>query len=287
VADEMRRRGAEAVVVLGNSGGGSLMAQAHTERGVGDGWIGIAAHPGAGAFMLQAIDPSVADEADPFSVVKELDMYDPENGWRPWPEPCTYNRDWLVGYRAAQRARVARIDALAKRALAEAAEAKVRLRNLGTDGDVRRWRSLRARSVHMAYLVIYRTVADPAYLDLSIDPDDRALGSLFAHPDPLDANYGRAGPARTVSARGWLSTWSGLASTATLTDLMPKVTVPTLLIHASADTEIRRRQAAELHEACGAVDRTFIELPGATHFLEGRRREAMALVTDWLAARYP
>jgi alpha-beta hydrolase superfamily lysophospholipase len=287
VADDMRRRGAEAVVLLGNSGGGSLMALTHTERGVGDGWVGIAAHPGEGAFMLQIIDPSVADESDPFSVVKGLDMYDPENGWRPWPEPCTYDREWLAGYRVAQRARVARIDAIAKRALAEAAEAKVRLRNLGSDGDVRRWRHLRARSVHMAYLVIYRTLADPAYLDPSIDPDDRPLGSLFAHPDPLDANYGRAGIARTMSARGWLSTWSGLSSAATLAHTMPKVTVPTLLIHPTADTEIRRRQAAEIHEASGAVDRTFIELKGATHYLEGRRREAMAVVTDWLADRYP
>jgi len=90
-----------------------------------------------------------------------------------------------------------------------------------------------------------------------------------------------------VSARGWLSTWSGLASAASLADTMPKVTVPTLLIHATADTEIRRCQAAEIHEASGAVDRTFVELKGATHYLDGRRLEAMAVVADWLAARYP
>ena len=41
----------EAVVLLGNSGGGSLMALSHAERGIGDGWIGMAAHPGEGVFM--------------------------------------------------------------------------------------------------------------------------------------------------------------------------------------------------------------------------------------------
>ncbi|MBM3827824.1 MAG: alpha/beta hydrolase [Actinobacteria bacterium] len=285
--DEMKRRGAEAVVLLGNSGGGSLMAMAHAERGIGDGWIGMAAHPGEGVFMLQVIDPSVIDEEDPFSTDPELDMYNPDNGWRPWPQPCTFDPEWLVRYRAAQVTRVARIDAIAKASIAESTAARGRLRGVDSDADPRAWREWRRRGVFTRYLTIYRTLADPAYLDLSIDPDQRPMGSLFAFPDPFDANYGRGGLARTMTARGWLSTWSGLSSQARLADTMPKVTVPTLLIHPTADTEIRIRQAKEIAEASGAVDRTYIEMTGAPHYLEGRRREALAHVAQWLVARFP
>jgi alpha-beta hydrolase superfamily lysophospholipase len=285
VVAEMVRRGAEAVVLLGNSGGGSLMALAHVERGVGDGWIGMAAHPGEGVFMLQVIDPSVADEGDMFSVVPELDMYNRDNGWRPWPEPCQYDKAWLGRYRLAQRDRVARLDAIAKSAVADAESSRQGLK--GIDKASAAYRALRAKAVAMKYMVIYRTLADPAYLDLSIEPDDRPLGSLFAFPDPFDANYGRGGLARTMTARGWLSTWSGLSSSAKLADTMPKVTVPTLLVHPTADTEIRVSQAMEIVDNAGASDKSYVEMKGAPHYLEGHRKEALAVVADWLAKRFP
>ncbi len=283
--DEMRRRGAEAVVLLGNSGGGSLMAMANAELGIGDGWVGMAAHPGEGVFMNQVIDPSVADEGDPLSVVPELDMYDPLNGWRSWPSPCSYDAEWLLCYRAAQLARVDRIDAIAQRSLAEAEEAR-EVAN-GLDRGSRAWRMARARAVTTRYLIISRTLADPAYLDLSIDPDDRPMGSLFAFPDPFEANYGRGGLARTMTARGWLSTWSGRSSHARLASTMPRVTVPTLLVHPMADTEIRLRQAEEIMAAAGSTDLTYVPLAGAPHYLEGHRKVAMEHVEHWLAARFP
>jgi pimeloyl-ACP methyl ester carboxylesterase len=283
-------RGFEAVVLLGNSGGGSLMAMAHTITGVGDGWIGIAAHPGEGMFMGKVIDPSVADEDDPSATIAELDMYNPDNGWKPWPNPCTYDREWLATYRKAQIARVARIDAVAKTAIAEAGSALEQLKQEAKPTDdiqLRKYRDLRARAVNMKYLTIYRTLADPAYLDLSIDPDERPMGSLFAFPDPFDANYGRGGLARTMTARGWLSTWSALSSHARLADTMPNVKVPTLIIHPTADTEIRVPEALEIRDASGAKDLTYVEMKGALHYLEGDRPEAIDTVVEWLNKRYP
>ena len=90
-----------------------------------------------------------------------------------------------------------------------------------------------------------------------------------------------------MTARGWLSTWSAAHSQARMADTLPRVTVPTLLVHATGDTEIRLRQAHDMAEACGAEDCTYAELAGAPHYLEGRRPEAMDLLIDWLRDRVP
>src|SRR5205807_2299755 len=188
-------------------------------------------------------------------------------------------------YRQAQRERVARIDTVARAALAERAAAKE-----AAGAEVRgspAWNRLRRRAVHARYLTIYRTLANPVYLDPSIEPDDRPLGSIFAFPDPLDANYGYGGLARVMTARGWLSTWSGLSSPAAMAKTMPSVRVPTLVVHPTGDTEIRLHQAREIHAASGSEDATHVEVAGAGHYLHGHRAAAIDLVVDWLRSRVP
>jgi len=291
--DEMRRRGAEAVVLLGNSGGGSLMALAQKETGAGNGFVAIAAHPGEGVFMMQAIDPSVADEGDPFSVVPELDMYDPRNGWRPWPAPCRYDRDWLARYRAAQRARVARLDRIAR--------AQVKARN-GARGELasgdlpaRPWheqaRILR-NAVVCPYMVIYRTEADLRAFDLSLDVSERDAGSLFSYRPDL-TNYMEFGFGRVQTPRAWLSTWSGLSSNADVVANAANITVPSLVIYYRGDNAIFPSDARAAYDAIAASDKTLASAPGDHYgFGVGTQErtgapEALAQIVAWLKQHFP
>jgi alpha-beta hydrolase superfamily lysophospholipase len=65
------------------------------------------------------------------------------------------------------------------------------------------------------------------------------------------------------------------------------VRVPTLIVHPTADTEIRLSQARAIHAASGSDDAAYVELPGAAHYLHGHRRPAVDLIVDWLRARVP
>ena len=68
---------------------------------------------------------------------------------------------------------------------------------------------------------------------------------------------------------------------------MPSVRVPTLVVHPTADTEIRMSQARAIHAASGTDDAAYVELPGAGHYLHGHRREALETIVDWLRSRVP
>ena len=143
----LKQRGVEKVIWLGNSGGGSLGGFYHSQakakpsdrwkntpagRPTGlenvempafDGMMITAAHVGQGAIMNEVIDPSVIDENDPLLTDPSLDMYDPANGFLPPPQWTRYAPEFVERFRAAQRARVARIDARAHALIARQTEA--------------------------------------------------------------------------------------------------------------------------------------------------------------------
>ncbi len=319
----LRERGFERVVLIGNSGGGSLFGlyleqagrrpEERLERAPSgdrvplgrfdlppaDGFVLLAAHRGEGRFLLDRLDPSVVDEGNPTAVERRLDMYDPENGYRPLGEgPSRYSKDFLAAYRAAQRARCERLDALAREWCEEAAWFKARLRDPvaleAMSPEQERWAT--RRGLQRRYLVIYRTLADPRYLDPSLDPSDRSLGSIFSFgQDPIQGNYGE-GIARVMSARGWLSTWSGLASNADLERSVASIEVPLLQVHASADQEIYPRDAAAVFEAAASKDKSRVEIAGADHYLrtlagnpDGNPVETLChdILLPWLRERWP
>src|SRR6266850_1011816 len=114
----LRSEGFKHIVLLGNSGGGSLAAfyQSQAERLTitdtpdgrpielskedlppVDGLAMCAAHPGRAQVLTDWLDPSVTDETDMLAADPALDMYHPKNG-------PPYDRAWLERYRAAPRA---------------------------------------------------------------------------------------------------------------------------------------------------------------------------------------
>jgi pimeloyl-ACP methyl ester carboxylesterase len=225
-------------------------------------------------------------------------MYDPRNGYRPMAEgPSRYSADFLAEFRAAQRARCARLDAQALAWCEEAAHFRAKLGGAEAAGLSPAERALALRhGLQRRYLLVYRTLADPRYLDPTIDPSPRRPGSIFSWGrDPIVGNYGE-GLARAMSARGWLSTWSGLRSHAALERALPAVTVPTLVVAALADSDIYPAEGRRAFEASGARDRTWVGLEWAGHYLDDvrgdtgapppRTRVAAEVLVPWLRERW-
>src|SRR5260370_18235423 len=116
------------------------------------------------------------------------------------------------------------------------------------------------------YMVVYRTQANLNYLDLSIDPSERAVGTIIS-PRPDLANYTPFGLGRIVTPDAWLSTWSGLSSYAKMASNQPKVTGPTLVVGATGDQDIFNSDVHTEFEASGASDKTLAFIEGADHVM--------------------
>lgn len=312
-------RGFEHIVMLGNSGGGSLFAyydaEARKTKGervaappgggppdlnqfdfpLADGFILLAAHPGQGKVLMGALDGAVVDEHDPFATDAALDMYDERNGFRPPPAESRYTAEWLRAYRAAQRDRVARLDAIARHHIEEAHKARAATRAAGFKEAAPDYRNfMQRRMMAPRLMTIYRTLANPNYQDLSLEGSERTLGSIFAaRPDLF--NWHVFGLSRVVTPDAWLSTWSGLSSYANLERNLPRVTVPTLVIGANADQDIFQSDVRREHELSGASDKQLEFIAGADHFMRAGGTKAhlgdprprlMKVLSEWTRQRF-
>lgn len=278
----LRDGGFEHIVMIGHSGGAGLYSfyveQASTAPGeriartpggspsgltdapmpVPDGLVLVAPHPGQGRLLLAAIDPSVASEDDPLSVVADLDPFDVANGFGDAPEGSTYSEEFVARYRQAQRDRVARIDQRAHELIADQLAARKRVKSgSGTELD-------RRRSVLTPVITTYRTDADLRCMDLRMDPSDRPYGSVIS-ARPAMSNFGVGGFGRLSVPEAWLSTWSGLSSNAALDRTLAGVTIPTLTIEFTGDCSVFPADMAAVRDALAAEDVNHIRVL-ADHF---------------------
>jgi hypothetical protein len=312
----LRERGFENIVLVGNSGGGSLytfyQAQASTappgrltetpagdpcdlnayDLPTADGFVHLAAHLGEGKILMQMIDPSVTEESDLFSCDAALDPFNPDNGYRLPPESSRYSPEFVERYRAAQHARVERLDARARSLLRARTEARGEMRDSSFfQRPLREQSPALRRAVGCPYMVIYRTEADLRAMDLSLDPSERDAGTLFSYRPDL-SNYMEFGFARVCTPRAWLSTWSGISSNADVVRNAPKVKVPSLVIHYSGDNAIFPGDARAAFEANGASDKRIDSVPGDHYgFGVGTQErsgapEALKKIVDWLKERF-
>jgi alpha-beta hydrolase superfamily lysophospholipase len=274
--------GYERVVLAGWSGGGALsmyyQQQAEhptvtstpagdppdlTTLGLrpADAVLMLAAHISRHGTLTEWLDASILDERDPAVREVELDLYSPDN-----PNQPPYSEGFLTRYRAAQVARNRRITAWVKAKLAM-------LKAEGREHDE-------------FGFVVHGTMADPRWLDPTVDPNDRRPGWTY-QGDPRVVNMSPTGLARFTTLRSWLSQWSYDDANGDALTAAADITVPVLVIGNSADDACTPSHTRRLFAAVGHTDKELHEIKGATHYYAGpdqrpQLQEAVATVTDWL-----
>lgn len=275
--------GYEKVVLCGWSGGGALalLYQSQAERPTitqtpagdpidlaaarllaADAIIFQAAHVSRAQLLADWIDPSVLDENDPDRRDPELDLYDPRN-----PNQPPYTADYIAHFRERQLARLRRRTDWVKEIL----------------------HSMRARGEPNAErsFVTHRTMAEPRFLDATLDPNGRRPGTSYLG-EPRLANSAPAGMARFSTLRAWLSQWSIDDTEAHGERCAAHVTVPLLAIENGADDAVPQPHTGLIHHAAASADKRMVVIEGASHYYAGQPQqldEAVRVCCAWLAER--
>ncbi len=272
----LRRDGYKKVILVGNSGGGGLAAlyqsQAESptirstpagdppdltdfELPLVDGVVFFMAHPGRSMVFTDWLDPAISNESRPFERLEELDMFSEKNG-------PPYSADFLDRYRAAQVGRNRRITAWVHE----------QLDMLSARGD----------GIRDLPFTIHGTLADPRFLDLTIDPSDREATTSWGAP--AQASYSPITLAHYSTLRSWLSQWSYDESNGDGRIHAARISVPVLVMYGSADEVCFPSYAKQFYDAISHDRKQIKIVEGATHHYHGQEDLAYGAASemvDW------
>ena len=255
--------GVETVVILGNSGGASLMGAYQSraldqpdELPTGELFISLCAHPGRPDVLTTWLDPAVVDERDPIPTDPALDMFDPDQ-------------------RAALRARVR--GALPGR---PGGPQRPRSRRGATTSSTG-WSGRHPRpAVHDQPAVGRPPLPRPGAR--SLGPAGRVLRrrSGRRQPRPVRAGVGvlAAHLARHVEP-GRVQCRA--------TPHLGRITAPALVVQSTGDQGCFLSDARAIHDELGSTDKR-IELVPGDHYLrqpDGAREALADLVVAWVGER--
>ncbi|KXW69471.1 hypothetical protein MPHL43072_02310 [Mycolicibacterium phlei DSM 43072] len=283
VKDARERLGYKNVVLAGWSGGGSPMMgyQAEAEQPVitqtaageptpladtrlpeADAVMLLAAPRSRHYLLTDFLDASITNELEPDkNRDREFDLYDPAN-----PNQPPYSEDFLTAYRARQKERSRRITEFAQEKLAE-------LRRAG-------------RPDAEYGFVVHGTMADPRWLDPTIEPNGRRPGWSYLG-DPAIANTSPGALMRFTTTRSWLSQWSFDTAQVDAAKAAPRVSKPVFILVNGCDDAVPTSHPQQVYDAITHDDKELVDLPGANHYFSGldqksHLRTAASLVRDWL-----
>jgi dienelactone hydrolase len=280
VRDARERLGYTKVVLAGWSGGGSPMMGyqaeaekpmitrtaageptllADTELPAADGVMLLAAPRSRHRLLTEFLDASVTDPGRDRD--RDFDLYDPANGNQP-----PYSPDFVDAYRTRQRERSRRITTFAQ-------------------DKLRRFRAEGRPDAEHAF-VVHGTMADPRWLDPTIDPNGRRPGWSYLG-DPAVANTSPGALMRFTTARSWLSQWSLDTAQVDAGDAAARVTKPVLVLVNGRDDAVPTSHPRQVFDSIAHQDKVWADLPEANHYFSGgdqrsQLREAGDLVHGWL-----
>ncbi len=285
VRDARERLGYKNIVMMGWSGGGSLMAgyQAEAENPViqttaageetplagkeliaGDALILVASHRSRHMLLTGQIDASITDESQPECRNPSLNLYDPAN-----PAQPPYSLAFLETYRAAQIARNRRISAWARDKL-------TKLKASGRE--------------HAEFcFTVHGTMADPRWIDPTVDPNQRRPNWTYLG-DPRIVNDSAVALGRFSSLRGWLSQWSYDDAQFDSVVAGPRIAVPSMVITAAADDACPPEHTDAMFNALGSADKQALVIDRANHYFsgslgKGQLSEVGNALSTWLGDR--